>query len=60
MVLENKEITDSRLKLENGYLVIPEKPGIGAELKPDIEKKYPRIKRPIQTALREDGSVAFR
>jgi galactonate dehydratase len=48
------------LKLENGYLVIPEKPGIGAELKPDIDKKYPRIKRPIQTALREDGSVAFR
>jgi galactonate dehydratase len=48
------------LKLENGYLILPELPGIGAELKPGIEKKYPRVKRQIETSLREDGSVAYR
>jgi galactonate dehydratase len=48
------------LELRSGYLELPDKPGIGAELKPDIEKKYPRVKRRIETTLREDGSVAFR
>jgi galactonate dehydratase len=48
------------LRLEDGYLLIPQKPGIGAELKPGIEHTYPRIKRQIETSLREDGSVAFR
>jgi galactonate dehydratase len=48
------------LKLTDGYLELPEKPGIGAQLKPGIEQKYPRVKRAIETRLREDGSVAYR
>ena len=47
------------LTLENGYLLVPDKPGLGVELKPGIEKKYPRVVRPIVTDVREDGSVAY-
>jgi len=48
------------LVLENGYLIVPERPGIGVELKPGIEKQYPPIRRVIETELHEDGSVADR
>lgn len=47
------------LTLENGYLLLPEKPGLGVELKPGIAEKYPPVVRPTETDLREDGSVAY-
>jgi galactonate dehydratase len=47
------------LTLENGYVLLPDKPGLGVELKPGIEKKYPPVVRPIETDVREDGSVAY-
>ena len=51
------EIVTSALKLENGFLIIPDTPGIGVELQPDAEKKYPYIPRKYQTRLQADGSV---
>lgn len=48
------------LRLEQGYLVVPERPGIGVELKPGVAEKYPFTPRTIETALHEDGSVADR
>lgn len=48
------------LKLENGYLIVPERPGIGVELKPGLAEKYPFTPRTIETTLHEDGSVADR
>ncbi len=48
------------LRLENGYLIVPERPGIGVELKPGIAEKYPFTPRTIETTLHEDGSVADR
>lgn len=48
------------LALVDGYLHIPEKPGIGVELKPGIAEKYPFMPPTIETPLHEDGSVADR
>lgn len=48
------------LRLENGYLLLPDRPGLGVELKPGIAAKYPPVRRPIETPVREDGSVAYR
>jgi galactonate dehydratase len=46
------------LVLEDGYLRVPDRPGIGVELKPGIAERYPPTARPIRTPLHEDGSVA--
>jgi galactonate dehydratase len=51
------EIVTSVLKLEKGYLIVPDTPGIGVELAEDALKKYPFKPRKIQTRLNEDGSV---
>jgi galactonate dehydratase len=51
------EIVKSALKLENGYLIVPDVPGIGVELAEDAQKKYPFRSRRISTRLNEDGSV---
>ncbi|MBI2939678.1 MAG: mandelate racemase/muconate lactonizing enzyme family protein [Chloroflexi bacterium] len=48
------------LRLENGYLVVPDRPGIGVELKPGLVDRYPHMPRAIDTPLHEDGSVADR
>ncbi|MDY5930759.1 MAG: mandelate racemase/muconate lactonizing enzyme family protein [Candidatus Ornithospirochaeta sp.] len=50
-------IVKSSIKLENGYLIIPDAPGIGVELNPDAEKEFPYRPREFQTRLRNDGSV---
>lgn len=46
------------LKCTNGFLEIPETPGIGVELADDAEEKYPAKERGSNEAFRyEDGSV---
>lgn len=44
-------------ELKNGYVTVPEKPGLGIDLIEDVEKKFPF--RPINVGirLREDGSI---
>ncbi len=44
-------------KVENGYAHLPTAPGIGVDLVPDVEKKFPFIRRKILTRLHEDGSI---
>jgi galactonate dehydratase len=51
------EIVKSTLKLENGFLIVPDVPGIGVELAEDAQKKYPFKPHRIETRLNEDGSV---
>lgn len=51
------EIVKSSLRLENGFLIIPDAPGIGVELADDAESRYPYIPRAYVTKLHEDGSV---
>lgn len=54
------ELLVENLVLENGYLIVPERPGIGVALKPGIAERYPPTRRAIETAVHEDGSVADR
>jgi galactonate dehydratase len=51
------EIVKSVLRLEKGFLIVPDAPGIGVELADDAQKKYPFHPRGIKTRLNEDGSV---
>jgi L-alanine-DL-glutamate epimerase-like enolase superfamily enzyme len=48
------------LHLEKGYLTIPDRPGIGVELNDEFFATHEYSPRPIDTPLREDGSVADR
>jgi len=40
-----------------GFLLIPDRPGIGIELKPDAMEKAPFVPREVTTRLHRDGSV---
>ncbi|NVM54374.1 MAG: galactonate dehydratase [Candidatus Helarchaeota archaeon] len=51
------EIVTKTLTLENGYLIVPDIPGIGVELNDKILDKYPYVERPILMPLGEDESV---
>jgi galactonate dehydratase len=51
------EIIKTPLKLEKGYLIIPDTPGIGIELAPDAAERYPYKPRKFQTRLNADGSI---
>ena len=58
---ENKppksEIVRGALRLEKGFLVVPDSPGIGIELAEDAEKRHPYRPREFETRLYTDGSV---
>jgi len=52
------EIVTGALKHDGeGYLIIPDKPGIGVELAPDAAEKHPYKMRWVGTRLMKDGSV---
>ena len=51
------EIVKTTVRCEDGFLIIPNAPGIGIELAPDAREKYPPRPRPIGTRLHVDGSV---
>ena len=51
------EIVKTTVRCEDGFLIIPDSPGIGIELAPDAQEKYPPKPRPIGTRLHVDGSV---
>ena len=48
------------IRLEAGHLIIPEEPGIGVELNDEFFAAHPYSPRPLDTPLRDDGSVADR
>ncbi len=50
-------IVTSPLVLEDGFLIVPEAPGIGVELNIDAARKLPPVTREIRTRLHVDGSV---
>ena len=45
------------LQVENGYIRIPDGPGIGIELAEDITEKFPPKQRSINAQISYDGSV---
>ena len=54
------EIVKNTLELQNGYIRVPEVPGIGVELNHEALSRFPASQRPLDTPLHEDGSVADR
>lgn len=51
------EMTKEPLKEENGYIMIPDSPGIGIELADDIRTRFPAKARSISAQTAFDGSV---
>lgn len=41
----------------NGFIAIPDGPGLGIELLPDAAKRFPQVTRPIEMREHRDGSV---
>jgi len=51
------EIVKTTVRCEDGFLIIPDAPGIGIELAADAREKFPPRPRPIGTRMHVDGSV---
>ncbi|MFQ6054249.1 MAG: mandelate racemase/muconate lactonizing enzyme family protein, partial [Candidatus Bathyarchaeia archaeon] len=51
-----KDLVKTSVELDDGYLKIPETPGIGAELVDDALERFPFRPRTPSTMLRKDGS----
>lgn len=45
--------------IKDGYMALPDSPGLGIELDENAESKYPYKERDIDTPLRLDNSVGF-
>ena len=45
------------MRCEDGFLIVPDAPGIGIELVPGAQEKYPPVRRTVGTRLHVDGSV---
>lgn len=54
------DVVDRVIKLDHGYLIAPDRPGLGIALTDAGFKKRPPRTRLGETATRADGSVAFR
>ncbi|MEX0642906.1 MAG: galactonate dehydratase [Pirellulales bacterium] len=51
------DLIKNPLQVENGFMIIPDAPGIGVELAEGIEEMFPYQPRPLATRLHVDGSV---
>lgn len=51
------EIVKTPLQVEDGFLLIPDRPGIGIELADDALERFPERPRELETRLHVDGSV---
>lgn len=54
-----REIVTEPIRFDNGYLLLPEKPGLGIELNEDTLIKYPFNPWDRKVAIREDGSIGL-
>jgi galactonate dehydratase len=54
------ELLKQPLQLEEGYLVVPQGPGLGIELNEDAIRRYPPVDKVLDTPLGYDGSVQDR
>ena len=52
-----RTIVDRPLTVDGGFLLVPERPGIGIELAPDARERHPYRPRAVETRLNSDGSV---
>ena len=52
------EIVDQPLTIERGYVAVPDRPGIGVELRESVLAKFPYRRHTITNSTRADGSIA--
>lgn len=52
------EIVEEPLRVEHGYITVPDRPGIGVELREEMLAKFPPAPHRINPARRADGAVA--
>ena len=55
--LRMRDMVDHIPAVKDGYVEVPTQPGIGIDLIPDVEEKFPYHPVKITTRLREDGSI---
>ena len=55
--LRQCDMVDHIAEFKDGYLMVPEEPGLGIDLIPDIEKKFPFRPHQVMTRLNFDGSI---
>ena len=58
--IESDDFVKKPVELKDGYLIVPEAPGIGVELQEDVEKRRPYQMRQLRTKLNIDGAVVDR
>jgi len=51
------EIVVGPLRAEDGFLIVPDAPGLGIELAEDAQERHPYRPREVRTRLHVDGSV---
>lgn len=51
------QLVKEPLQIQNGHILVPDKPGIGVELDEKTLPRFPKITRNLSTRLRYDGSV---
>jgi galactonate dehydratase len=56
---EHDNMVKEPLKVEDGYITLPDTPGIGIEFDEEAAAKYPYVYPAVNTATRPDGSVAY-
>jgi galactonate dehydratase len=52
-----KDVVKNTFECRDGYMSLPEKPGIGIELADQVEERFPYRRRAVKTRLAGDGSV---
>ena len=52
-----RDIVKEPLKVEDGFIIVPDAPGIGIELAEHARERHPYRPRPVHTRLHLDGSV---
>ena len=44
-------------EFKDGYLMVPEEPGLGIDLIPDVEERFPFRPHAVSARLNLDGSI---
>lgn len=51
------ELVTNHFKAEDGYVTVPDTPGLGLDLVPDVAEKFPSVVFPVLCRLNGDGSI---
>lgn len=55
--LRQVDMVDHIPEFKDGYLMVPEEPGLGIDLIPDVEERFPFRPHAVSARLNLDGSI---